>query len=77
MSAGIKRRRLRWNADLGPWGNGFDHGWRDGLRGVDFPEPAASHPIATDTEREAYTGGYHEARAVLRGAGDLHEGGAP
>ena len=63
-------RRLRWRRDLGPWGNGFDHGWRDAHRGEHFPEPSAKAPL-TPEGRKVYEHAYHEAVAILRGAGEV------
>ena len=71
----VKVRRVRrgnWNRRLGAWGNGFDHGWRDAHRGVHLPEPSAKAPL-TPEGREVYTFAYHEARAILVGAGEVEE----
>ena len=68
-AAKVKRvRRGNWNPEVGPWGNGFDHAWRDAHRGEHLPEPS-SRARLTLAERQEYTRAYHEARAILRGAG--------
>ena len=67
----VRTRRVRrgnWNAEMGAWGNGFDHSWRDAHRGEHLPEPSTRARL-TQAERETYTRAYHEARAILRGAG--------
>ena len=65
-------RRLRWRRDLGPWGNGFDHGWRDSFRGVHLPTPSVREAARlTPAERETYEHAYHEAVAILRGVGEV------
>ena len=63
-------RRRNWNRELGPWGNGFDHGWADALAGRHLPKPSAKAPL-TPEGREVYTAAYHEAVAILRGAGEV------
>ena len=65
----VKRRRLRWNPEVGPWGNGFDHGWRDAHRGVSFGGTmSVRHPVAKDTAAAAdYRRAYLEAQGVVDG----------
>ena len=75
----VRRRRLRWNADLGPWGNGFDHGWRDAHRGVSFGGTLSVRaPVGKDTaEEEDYRRAYLEAQGVVDGGPQVRklEGG--
>ena len=48
-----RRRRVRWNHALGPWGNGFDAGWRDAHRRVNFGVPWAAGFRARGTRRRS------------------------
>ena len=63
-------RRRNWNRELGPWGNGFDHGWADALAGHHLPAMSAKAPDQSPEAREAYTAAYHEAVAILREGGE-------
>ena len=63
-------RRRNWNRELGPWGNGFDHGWADALAGRHLPAMSAKAPDQSPEAREAYTAAYHEAVAILREGGE-------
>ena len=73
------RRRLRWNHDAGPWGNGFDHGWKDAHRGVDFGGTVSDRsPVARDPKaRRLYAAAYREAQSVVSGGPQVRklEGG--
>ena len=60
----------QWNRELGPWGNGFDHGWADALAGRHLPAMSAKAPDQSPEAREAYTAAYHEAVAILREGGE-------
>ena len=67
---GIPLRRLRRNSKLGPWGNGFDNGWKDAQRGVLIPSPA--HKWGYSLEQvEVYNEAYLEAHGLI------YTGGVP
>ena len=64
-----RRRRVRWNHALGPWGNGFDAGWRDAHRRVNFAgSMGGGFPGSREPEAQRlYAEGYREARRAVDG----------
>ena len=65
----VRRRRVRWNHDAGPWCNGFDAGWRDAHRGVNFGgSMSGKAPGAQDPEaRRVYAEAYRRAHEIVDG----------